>query len=145
MPKFLTSVPKTLISAIRQDSYIRNCGSSESSKPHWQDSHLSHRHSDSPLSLNTSHAGTTLPTPAQRLHGVDSQPNDPCNAGRNDVLDSELIIIENIPETPLQRCREEETRPPFLLRQSDLQSVGCVVPYVRKKIMKGPDAHLHMI
>eukprot|EP00971_Amphidinium_carterae_P073236 1448062-Amphidinium_carterae.2 len=35
-----------------------------------------------------------------------------------DVLDSELIIVKNIPETVLQRCREEGTRPPFLLRQS---------------------------
>eukprot|EP00971_Amphidinium_carterae_P211536 4197443-Amphidinium_carterae.1 len=41
-----------------------------------------------------------------------------------DVLDSELIIVENIPATVLQRCRDEGTRPPFLLRQSDLQSVS---------------------
>eukprot|EP00971_Amphidinium_carterae_P195163 3872893-Amphidinium_carterae.1 len=140
MPKFLTSVPKTLISVIGQDSYILNCGSSDSSKPHWQDSHQSHQPSDG-LPNILSEAGTTVANCCMAL-----TLNQMIQAMQQeiDVLDSELTIIESIPETVPQRCRDEGTRP-FLLRQSDLQTMGCVVPYVRRKIMKGPDAHLHLI
>eukprot|EP00971_Amphidinium_carterae_P246769 4901066-Amphidinium_carterae.2 len=67
-------------------------------------SHCPQRLRDSQLCLNMSHAGTNVANCCMALTLIQMIL---ALQQKIDVLDSELIIVENIPETVLQCCREE--------------------------------------